>query len=147
MESSLCRQSLPEQNPKFRMTCGDRFKLHAGEFQENDPTPLYCPLCGMSADRAGFITAAARKVAMQHAENMLLQAVHNSFKDWERQTRGSKGVRFKAGPAPKKKPVSELREVTDLAFVNFGCCGLTAKVPHSDALSTLYCPYCGTEQV
>lgn len=128
-------------------SCGERFKLHAVEFEENDPSPLYCPLCGMNAERGQFITKAVRDVAVQHAENMAADALHRMFEDLERKTRGSKAVKFKAGRPPEKEPVSELREVSDLAVVNLGCCDLTAKVPPSDALSVVYCPYCGTEQV
>lgn len=127
--------------------CGDRFKLHAGEYNDEDPVSLYCPLCGLSANRAEFLTKKVRDVAHQHADNMAMEAVHEIFKGLERKMRGNKFVRFETGPAPKKKPVPELREVTDLGVVEFLCCDRTAKVPHSDALSVTYCPYCGTEHV
>lgn len=127
--------------------CGDRFKLHAGEYTDEGPVSLYCPLCGLSAGRAEFITEKVWDVARQHAENMAMEAVHEIFKGLERKTRGNKYFRFETGLAPKEKPVPELREVTDLAIVDFSCCDRTAKVPHSDALSVTYCPYCGTEHV
>jgi uncharacterized C2H2 Zn-finger protein len=126
--------------------CGDRFKLQTGEFAEHDPSPVYCPLCGLNAERREFLTEALHKVAEQHVENIAAEFLHKIFKDFERKTRGSKNVRFEAGPAPKKVQVPELREVTDLAIVKLSCCDLTVKVPHSDGISVVYCPYCGMEQ-
>ena len=127
-------------------SCGERFKLRADEVEQAAPDPLYCPLCGLSAEQSSFYTQAVEDVALQHAENFAAEALHEMFKEMERKSR-SKSITFKAGPPPRKKPVSELREVTDLAVVRLACCDMSIKVPNSDALSGVYCPYCGMEQV
>lgn len=127
--------------------CAGRFKLRAAEYEEFAQNPLYCPLCGLSADTSEFLTKDAEQVIEDHATNLANDLVHEMFKRLERQSRGSKGFQFKAGPRPKKKPITQIHEVTDLAVVDLRCCGLAAKVPASDALAVVYCPYCGTEQV
>lgn len=127
--------------------CRERFKLHAAEFDEEDWSTLYCPLCGLSNEPGTFLTPDVHRVAQAHAENLLQDLVDDMLKGFERSTRGSKFIKFKRGPKPPKVPIPELREVTDLAIVQYPCCGYTAKVAHSDALSGTYCPYCGTEHV
>lgn len=127
--------------------CGDRFKLQATEYQEADVELLYCPLCGLNGEPGEFLTQEVTEIAMRHATEMAKDAIHDIFKDRERKTRGNKSVRWEAGHRGPRDPIPELREVTDLAIVAFSCCSRTAKVPHSDALSGTYCPYCGTEQV
>jgi hypothetical protein len=125
--------------------CAERFKLQAAEFEEHETLLLYCPLCGLNEEPGAFLTREVRDAAVAHAENMALQAVHEMFKRLEQQSSGNKSLKWKAGPKPPVQPVPELREVTDLAVVQLACCGASAKVPDSDALSGVYCPYCGSE--
>ena len=127
--------------------CSGRFKLNAAEYEEFAENPLYCPLCGLSADASDFLTPEARQIIQDHASNLASELLHDMFKRLERQTRGNNSVKFKAGQAPKRREISTIHEVTDLAVADMRCCGLSAKVPAADALTVVYCPYCGTEQV
>jgi transcription elongation factor Elf1 len=127
--------------------CGGRFKLAAAEYEECEPDSLYCPMCGLSSETGGFLTPEAEQAIQAHADNLVNEMLHNVFKGLERKSRGKQLVTFKAGPPPKKKPVPGIYEVPDMAIAELRCCGLSVKVPASDALAVVYCSYCGTEQV
>lgn len=128
-------------------SCEDRFKLHADEYDGDAASTIYCPLCGLNNSIGEFLTKDVPRVAEAHATEMALDAVEKMFGDLERKSRGNKFIKFRAGKRPPRRERPELREVTDLAIVQFACCDRSAKVPHSDALSGVYCPYCGTEQI
>ena len=127
--------------------CHDRFKLHAAEVDEEEWTDLYCPLCGLSNEPGAFLTPEVREVAQAHAENLVQDLLDDMLKGLEQRARSNKFIKFTRGSKPRKVPIPELREVSDLAIAKYPCCGRSAKVPHSDALSGTYCPYCGTEHV
>lgn len=125
--------------------CQGRFKLTPPEVTEDPQPSRYCSLCGMKADASEFLTNEVLEVAEAEVENMVADLLNDWMRGMERQFRGNKFVSFKADKPMRKRPVPELREVTNLAIFELPCCGASVKVPDSDALSTVYCPYCGME--
>jgi hypothetical protein len=128
--------------------CSDRFKLSAAEYEGFEGDDIWCPLCGLNSAKSDFLTQEFLEAARQHVENFAREALHKMSKNIERKTRHNKGVRFEAGPAPKRRAVPGLpQEVADMAIVNLKCCDMSVKTAVPGGLAVLYCPYCGTEGV
>lgn len=122
--------------------CGDRFKLRADEFQEEDPRELACAICGMMAPADEFkFTDEVRRAAIAKAKNVVADHVEDMLDDMQRGLRHSP-IQFKKKGGPKRVPPPKLREFVDLADAELPCCEAHVRVPPSVATSTLYCPYC-----
>lgn len=122
--------------------CGDRFKLRADEFQEEDPRELACAICGMMASADEFkLTDEVRQAAIAKAKNAVADLVDDMLDDMERRLRHGP-IQFKKKGGPKKERPPRLREFVDLADAELPCCEAHVRVPPSVATSTLYCPYC-----
>jgi len=128
--------------------CGQRFKLRARDLADDSlGDELYCPLCGLRAERGQFRSPKVDEIAETHARNLVADLLNDFGKEMERTFRGSKHMTFKRGRRLKKQPVPEIHKVNDLAIVEFACCDVAAKVPSSDALGRTYCPSCGAEEL
>lgn len=126
--------------------CGGRFKLAPTDVARHPSSDLYCALCGLHAERGAFRTREFDEVARAHAVNMAREAIAERLRKGGRGLAG-KGVKFTRGRPLRKLPVPELLETPDLAVVELPCCEASVKTPPADALSMVYCPFCGTENL
>lgn len=122
--------------------CGDRFKLRADEFHEEDPLELACAICGMMASSDEFkFTDEVREAAIAKAKNSVVDLVDDMLDNMEKSLRHGP-IQFKRKGHKRKEPPPKLREFVDLADAELPCCETHVRVPLSVAASTLYCPYC-----
>ena len=121
---------------------GERFRLSAAELSQRDPQSLYCPLCGLSAERANFMTPEARAALEATARNMAIDAINEALSGLRRAP-STRGVTIRPGKPLSPGPVPEVNDPTVMAMVQFQCCGSSAKVATPEATSPMFCPYCG----
>jgi transcription elongation factor Elf1 len=126
--------------------CEADFKLLASDLQQLEEPELFCASCGLSHDASLFLLHPdVQDVVQRQAENLMADLINEFSSGLERSLRGSKHVKFTAGRMAKK-PVPELRAITDLAEAELPCCETTVKVRLDQAASIFYCPFCGHAQ-
>jgi hypothetical protein len=117
--------------------------LAVGEVQNETVIDLYCPVCGLSHERAKFISHDALAAAERVAVNLARQAINDMMKEFERSLRGSKHIKFKRGRPLQAEPEKVLIEDSNFELVRTRCCHKHAKVRLLDKILGVYCPYCG----
>lgn len=130
----------------FKMSCPhchNYFKLCGKEFENSDVINLFCPICGLTEEITAFYTKEIMDKALYIAQNHAEQLIYNMFKDFERKSRNTKGISFKAGKKPQNYE-PELYELDDhLVVVGKHCCNSHMKVTELDKWLIPYCSYCG----
>lgn len=126
--------------------CEERFKLSAGEVQNDDVYEIHCPLCGLSDEPNSFWTTEAVEAARVVMENMARDVINEAMKGWERRSRSNKFMTFKAGLPIKHEPEVVLIEDNSLEIHTFDCCHRSAKVKAIGEALILKCPYCGVAE-
>jgi sarcosine oxidase delta subunit len=126
--------------------CEERFKLAANEVQEDDVFVLHCPICGLNDDAQSFLSSGVIEAAQTAAMNLAYDAINEAMKGWERRSRSSDLIRFKAGSPLKHEPEKVLIEDEAFELHEFACCDRSAKVQPIDEVAGVYCPYCGTAE-
>lgn len=145
--SETIKISIPADNEGYILMqcpiCGTFFKIGAGDLQDDRFFQIYCPSCGLSSE--SYLTEDVIELAINMAENYLMDSIFNEFKKLER--RSKKGfVQFKAGNKPKEKPELPIHAgIQAMHIVNFDCCKTTAKIKPLLKMTGCYCPFCGVK--
>lgn len=126
--------------------CEQRFKLNAGEIQDSEVINLFCPMCGLAHEVDHFYSKEVVEKAMSIAEQEAMDMVFDMFKGLERKSRGSKGIKFKAGKKPKVHIKEIYENVDELIETTVKCCEKHIKVRELDNLVGIYCSYCGAKE-
>lgn len=126
--------------------CGGDFKVLALDLQQYEGSDLFCAKCGLAHEVSLFILRPdVAEVAQRHAENVAIDMINNFTAGLERTFRNSKSMKFTA-KRMLRKPVPELRAITDLPEAQLPCCETSVKVSLDQAASIFYCPFCGQVQ-
>jgi uncharacterized Zn-finger protein len=126
--------------------CGNTFKLHAGESQEDEIMEFFCPYCGLTDEPSSFLNSEIVQLAIDKAESYCIDLLNEFTKDLEKTFRGNKLIKVKTNKIPKKGE-KEVFEVDSAEVISeFKCCGRHIKTNLSAKESGLICPYCGVRQ-
>ncbi len=126
--------------------CKDSFQIRMSDLEQLEDPQIYCAQCGICNSKALFLLRQnVRKVAMQHAENLLADMVSNFTKKLQQSSRDSNGWRITGSKLPVK-PVSKVRPTLGLTATELLCCETTIKLSFGNAVSIFYCPFCGQTQ-
>jgi hypothetical protein len=126
-------------------SCAGSFKLTAADVEQHNHPDIWCPLCGLRNETAHYLSPEILEVAQAHAVNLAAELLNDSVTKLERSLQGTPGLTMKTSRIPKK-PVSEIRAITDLAIVQVSCCDKGIKLPFSSGAALFYCPFCGQAQ-
>lgn len=126
--------------------CGAYFKLRGDDAQDREVLVIFCPECGLAAPPSHFFTREQIEVSKAVAIGWMTKQLNETFGKMEREFRSSKYISFKSQPL-QAPPVRKLREIVDLSQAELPCCETSVKVSFLNAISVLYCPFCGSVQV
>lgn len=123
--------------------CNNTFKLDAGECQEDDVIELFCPYCGLVDEPNSFLNDEIIQLAMDKAENYMIDLINDFSKDIERIFKGNSCVKVKTDKICNKAEKEVFEVDTEDVEVKLGCCERHVKVKLSAKESGIICPYCG----
>lgn len=121
--------------------CGELFKLHPDDYQDDGVFEIYCPACGLVSDN--YVTNDIIELGMIMAENYANDLIMKKLKKLEKKTKGNL-VNIKVTKKPKQKeeqPVMLTIEALEKKM--YFCCKKDAKIKSILKMSGSYCPYCG----
>lgn len=123
--------------------CGNTFKLHTGECQEDDVIELFCPLCGLVDKPNAFLNDDIVQLAMDKAENLVIDMLNDFGKDLEKLFGGNSIVKAKSSKMDKKGEKEVYEVDSEEVILELPCCNRHLKVKYSAKESGVICPYCG----
>lgn len=126
--------------------CHSEFKLQAGEFQDDD-NPVYdlwCPYCGLTADKNNFLSQEVKAKAEEMAYNYMVEEINKAFGKMARNINRSKGI-IKMTYKPLKKMHGKDIVEKDTVETPFecSCCNRHTKILYGIGKACAYCAYCG----
>ncbi len=127
--------------------CESEFKLNCNEFQshDNEFNELFCPYCGLSANRDNFYTKEVIEQAKQIALNYMYEQLNKSFGNMKKSLNKNKYIKMKF------KPINKINiegiKTDDTVEEVFECkhCNNHVKVLYCSGISKVYCSYCGND--
>jgi len=123
--------------------CHNVFKLHGEELQNSEVTNLYCPICGLAEEISAFYSSEIIDKALVIAQNYAEEMIYNMFKGFERKSRSTKGIQFKAGKRTQNYEPELYEHDNHLIISEKKCCDSLVKVTELDKWLVPYCSYCG----
>lgn len=123
--------------------CDNTFKLDASECQEDDVMELFCPFCGLADEPSAFLNGEIVQLAMDKAENLLIDMLNGFGKDFEKSFRGNALVKVKTTKIENKGEKEVFEVDSEEVIVELPCCNRHLKVKYSAKESGVICPYCG----
>lgn len=120
--------------------CGELFKLHPSDYQDDSVFEIYCPACGLVSD--GYITDDIIELGMAMAENYANNLIINELKKFEKKTKGC--ISFKVSKKSVKKSEQPIMlTIETLEKIIYPCCKKEVKLKPILKMSGSFCPYCG----
>lgn len=120
--------------------CGELFKLHPSDYQDDSVFKVYCPACGLVSD--SYITDDIIELGMAMAENYANALIINELKKFEKKTKGC--INFKVSKKSAKKPEQPIMlTIETLEKIVYPCCKKEVKLKPILKMSGSFCPYCG----
>lgn len=123
--------------------CREEFKIRNDEFEEQDHSNIYCPICGLTNSMNKFYTKDIYDKAMEIAEKEVYKMLNDAFS-------GFKSTKnFKITTNELKSDKNKILRDKDyrLQIAEAECCKAHLKVRQLDALIGVYCPYCGRDNI
>lgn len=143
-EEMMFQISVPTDEEGFVLLecplCGELFKLHPGDYQDDSVFVVYCPACGLVSD--SYVTNDVIELGLAMAENYANDLIMKELKKFEKKIKGS--ISFKVSKKPNRKPELPVM-LTIEAFEKkiYPCCKKEVKLKPILKMSGSYCPYCG----
>ncbi len=137
--------SIPTDNDGFVLMqcehCGTFFKLRPADIEDEGILHIYCPSCGLISEN--YLTEDAIELAINMAENAVMDMIYDTFKDLER--KNSHGlIQIKTSSRPKHKDENPIRSGIEAMEEHvYPCCQRSAKIKPILKMMGSYCPFCG----
>ncbi len=128
--------------------CGSRFKLCIDEMINNNQnctvSDLFCPICGLVAEKSMFISRELRNAAEDKAYNYMADKLNTEFGKLARVLNHKNGlIRMTVKPMINR-PEKEVMETEEVETrISCKVCNRSVKLLDCAGVSIAFCPYCG----
>lgn len=143
-EEVMFEISIPTDEEDFVLLkcnlCGELFKLHSSDYQDDSVFEVHCPACGLISDN--YLTNDIIELGMAMVENYANDLIVKELKKLEKGTKG--GINLKVSKKPKRKSEQPIMlTIEALEKKIYPCCKKEVKLKPILKMSGSYCPYCG----